>query len=113
MLLAETTTSRSATSVPLGLDASRDERLPSVREHDDVTLLTARRRVLEESESPIGPQTYRNAHPLTKSDAQKGRGKHFPPLPDTARHTPEQFGGLLAGHGDRLDLDLELRQRQG
>ena len=43
--------SASAASVPrLGLDARGDDRLTSLREHDDVTGLDVWRRVLEEPE---------------------------------------------------------------
>ena len=42
----------------LSLDARRDERLPAVREHDDVTGLDVRRRVLEEPEERSSPATH-------------------------------------------------------
>ena len=38
----------------LGLDASRHDRLTSVRDHDDITGLEVRRRVLEEAEVVAG-----------------------------------------------------------
>jgi len=38
----------------LGLDASRDERLSSVRDYDDITGLKVRRRMLEEAEVVAG-----------------------------------------------------------